>query len=941
MSHTTAFTPAERNLLTLLRILAFAFGLLGIYYSTQFPEAGAGIGLLAFAAWLSSGDVRRFRVMIWGVFVGCAFGAAASLLIALTSPPPTGIALGIHGMAFAVAGLLVLWMLRAAPANDDTVLPWKTQKPRLRVETVTAILCGALAVGIVVVMAFTSSLVTLFATFGATADYVPMAALYFVLIALCAMMVAFDVRANSEYLLLLIIGALLGIGGHLLRWSTPAPLLIAEVVLLVGAWLLRAWLHNSLIDYLRFFTPGQFWALAALSDGLIEGGTKELLKPHEIALRVDNHLGSFPAPKLALSRYATMGMDVLIPLIFNLRPPLSYLHLQERSEFLSTLFKVDLIEARGIFALEKRIGITFISELVEGIMRFVMQFAYLGYYSAPNVQKEIGYTPFSERMAGKSVNLAPKRRYTRPLNVLTPDDIDQQGLDTLDEEDIVIIGSGAAGSLLAERMLALHPTRRVLLLEKGRHLDPNDFSEDEIEMIGKLYGDNALQVTASLRFSILQGSCVGGTTVANNAISFETPPHIPPLWNAEHGAGLNIADFYAAQAEVMKRMQIEPIDTTVVTRPLAEVVNPITHVLQKGIDAEFGTGGYEYKPVKANIVDCLGCGYCNMGCKYGRKLSMLDEVLPAAQQQYGDRLQILAEAEAIQLKADSSGAIENIVVRLRGKRDIHIRKPKTVIVSGGTIASSWLLLRSGIGKNLPIGRRLSFNMGSPLHARFPKPMRAYEGMQMSHYLRPTDETEFIFETWFNPPVAHALVMPGWMDKHFDNMQKYDHMVSMGVVVGTEARDATYIRPATLFPGSAEVVYEPTERDLDKLVTAMHMMGRVLLEAGADEVLASTRTYHSYKPYAPGETVTRAQAAYHDKSELGFLEKLVKTDDDILLNSAHPQGGNPLGTVLDADFRVRGYRNLYVCDASVFPTSITVNPQLTVMTMAWYAADRIQ
>jgi choline dehydrogenase-like flavoprotein len=44
--------------------------------------------------------------------------------------------------------------------------------------------------------------------------------------------------------------------------------------------------------------------------------------------------------------------------------------------------------------------------------------------------------------------------------------------------------------------------------------------------------------------------------------------------------------------------------------------------------------------------------------------------------------------------------------------------------------------------------------------------------------------------------------------------------------------------------------------------------------------------------------------------------------------------------VDADFRVHGFANLYVCDASVFPSSVGVNPQLTVMGLAQYAAARI-
>ena len=45
-------------------------------------------------------------------------------------------------------------------------------------------------------------------------------------------------------------------------------------------------------------------------------------------------------------------------------------------------------------------------------------------------------------------------------------------------------------------------------------------------------------------------------------------------------------------------------------------------------------------------------------------------------------------------------------------------------------------------------------------------------------------------------------------------------------------------------------------------------------------------------------------------------------------------------VVDENFRVRGMDNLYLCDASVFPTSVHVNPQLTVMGMAQYAARKI-
>jgi hypothetical protein len=67
--------------------------------------------------------------------------------------------------------------------------------------------------------------------------------------------------------------------------------------------------------------------------------------------------------------------------------------------------------------------------------------------------------------------------------------------------------------------------------------------------------------------------------------------------------------------------------------------------------------------------------------------------------------------------------------------------------------------------------------------------------------------------------------------------------------------------------------------------------------------------------------------------------------NLLLGSAHPQSGNKIGTndansVVDLDCKVHGFENLFVCDASVFPTSVGVNPQITVMTVASIVASRI-
>ena len=122
----------------------------------------------------------------------------------------------------------------------------------------------------------------------------------------------------------------------------------------------------------------------------------------------------------------------------------------------------------------------------------------------------------------------------------------------------------------------------------------------------------------------------------------------------------------------------------------------------------------------------------------------------------------------------------------------------------------------------------------------------------------------------------------------------------------------------------QIEYQESDTDRRSVVTGLQTAGRIFLEAGATRVMPATFAYHEYRTPA----------------SLDGLPGDIREAGDLLLTSAHPQGGNAMGRVVDDGFRVRGLENLYLCDASVFPTSVHVNPQLTVMGMAQYAARRI-
>jgi choline dehydrogenase-like flavoprotein len=942
----------------------------------------AGLVLVSLLAWFSKADVRRFRPIIYVIVFSMLIGAGASLVLYF-SPITQPSVLAASFFLCLAAAITLLVLLRMVKGQPEVWRPWVPDRPYIRWEKITSVLFGIL--GTITLAAALGSILVPFFNPEYAQQYLisPLmiagSSIKLGVLGILGLLVAKDVRRfthsiqaitlqiNGNAVSLIVIIALMlsgldrfgvpfiELGGRtiVIQWVMLSAGLL-DLVVVIGFVLLNRQINRLFKDDLQFLNLYQFRALEAIAETLINGGEAEILRPHEIALRTDKYLRAFDSARLNMAKWAVTGMQ-LWPLLY-LQPPMTFLNPAARQNYIDRRFKQEVINGSWLYRTFDRLvhqltifflkiqrrspdevkGALSFTGLVEAMLRFNMQLTYMGYYSDENVWPKdengqgLGYVPFSKRT--KDFDVKPIR-YAPPLAVHTPGVVESQNLDTIHDPDVVIIGSGAAGSVLAEQMLARG--RRVSLLEKGKYVDPQQFNEDEINMLSKLYSDGALQIAQSMRFTILQGSCVGGTTVVNNAVCFDTPSEVLDLWNSK-GPVLEVEAYRSAQAAVRKRMNIHKVTSNTRKPLVGGVLNHGDRVISAGIERYFDKkpSDFEFDVVEANITDCLGCGYCNIGCPYGRKLSMLDVVLPMAQEQYGpEQFQIFSEAQAVRLVEDN-GKITQIDVTIRGKRPLRLVNPRTVIVSGGTIHSSWLLMQSGIGKGkLPVGRGLSFNMGSPLHALFDEELNSYDGLQIAHYLRINEQPGFIFETWFNPPVAQAMAMPGWLETHFHNMQNYNRMSGVGVLVGTGSTG--FVVPALLTRGP-DVVYTPSVDDLDKLTRALTIFGEIFFEAGAQEVYASTRSYHAYQ---------NGKAVCSSKNELSKLRELVKDDRDILLGTGHPMGGNALAAnpqdgVVGPDFRVFGYSNLYIADASIFPTATTVNPQLSVMTIAQYASQLI-
>ncbi len=650
---------------------------------------------------------------------------------------------------------------------------------------------------------------------------------------------------------------------------------------------------------IAYLSSGQFRTVIALAEGFYWSSSSKDdaptdLTPEKVAENADDYLGGFEAKRKWVMGVALTGIN-LYPLLFA-RPSFTLMAIDERRAFLEHHFGDDVAR--------KRIG-SFRRWLVQGMIRLGQQVVYLGYYGDPASWPATGYVPFSRRPEG----LRAERKQPGGLAV----EDGRHGSGDLDAE-VVIVGSGAAGAVIGYR-LAEHG-HRVLILERGHHRDPATFSEDEVDMLSSLYRDGAVQIARDFKLQVLQGMCVGGTTVINNAVSIEPPDEVLAEWDRRLGDHFDPGRVRDAVASIKRLLEIK-------AQP-ARIHSPGARKFIAGVEAlDLQHRARRYEPIEANIRDCLGCGYCNIGCAYGRKLSMLDTLLPWAQERFDGRLRIVAETSVEGV--DASGDHVDALQCKAGDRSFRVRGRRFVIAAGA-INSSYLLGRSGLG-GPAVGRGLSFNVGSPITAEFDQELNSYAGLQITHVFEPPSAgPDVVMETWFNPVLSQALAMPGWFEQHRRNMRNYDHMAATGVLIGTESNG----RVEKAFFGGPDVVYEPTAADLERLVEGLKLACRIYLAAGAKKVMPAT---FQFKSFSSPEEVER-------------LSEIVRSNEDIQLGTGHPQGGNSLareaaeGPVDPRDFRVHGTENLHLCDASVFPTSLGVNPQLTTMSLAECAAAEI-
>jgi choline dehydrogenase-like flavoprotein len=468
--------------------------------------------------------------------------------------------------------------------------------------------------------------------------------------------------------------------------------------------------------------------------------------------------------------------------------------------------------------------------------------------------------------------------------------------------DVCVIGSGAGGSVVACR--AAQAGRSVLLIERGPYVRPSQMNDCEIEMIPLLYKDGGLQMNTGMDMFILQGTCVGGSTTLSNMVMMRAPQDVLASWN-RFGADLELASLVSSYETIEREISASEADIAQTSESTMRFIEGARSL------------GLSPQRMRKALGDCRGCGNCNIGCVFNAKRSALATYVPWAES-HGAR--VLAETEVERIETRGRRAVAVHVRAGKGRESQRI-VAKQVVVAAGAINSSSLLLKSGLRKN--VGTRVSFNAGSMMVAEFDEPLDAYDADQMTCFL-PGDG--FIIEPTHNPLMSAALTTPGWFGEHAALMRRQRHLAYAGALVATEPTGRVVQSP---FWGHEETRFRAGRAEMEKVRRGLKLISEIFFAAGALRLILPTHRFR----------------AIRSPNEIDQIDEHIVSTRRFSFGSAHPQGGNPMSAdartgVVDTNFAVHGFDNLFVCDGSLFPSSVSVNPISTILALADYAAPRI-
>ena len=488
------------------------------------------------------------------------------------------------------------------------------------------------------------------------------------------------------------------------------------------------------------------------------------------------------------------------------------------------------------------------------------------------------------------------------------------------ECDVVVVGSGAGGGTSAELLAAAG--FKVIIIEEGPLKYTQHFKMNEAEAYSDLYQESMTRQTKDGGIHILQGRSVGGSTTVNWTSSFKTPDVTLSHWKKKY----NLKK--ASPSDLNRRFQAVEQKFGIKKWEMPPNFNNLK--LKDGCDKLGISNGV----ISRNVSGCINLGYCGMGCPVGAKNSALNTSIPDAMK-FGATLITKLKANKLIHKKGQITSLECHAMKEKSQQEAGVKitvKAKHYVLACGSIGTPALVMRSNLDdSNDLVGKRTFLHPVIAVSANHKSAIHPYSGAPQSiysdHFLTKDPENDpigFKLETAPLHPILASSVIQGHGQKHLRQMRKLSHSSNIIALLRDGFHEESvggevYLK-SDQNPGLS---YEFNNYMWDGVKRAYLTMTEIMFEAGANWV---TPIHASSNGYGSWNEAKRAIP------ELPFEMLEAK------IFSAHVMGGMAFGedkdrTVCDSYGAYRDAENLTVVDGSIFPTSLGVNPQVSIWTFA--------